>query len=198
MTTDTQTPPIRFAHFGVNCFDMKKMEEFYKQAFGLVETDRGYVPHIDLNLVFLTLDPKEHHQIVLSSGRKEGEIVKDAFIGGGAGSAINQISFVLRDLEQMRKVAARFAEFGITNGSAINHGIAWALYIRDIEGNPIELYVNTPWYIPQPCAEMLDLGLSDKEIYELTEKMCLSSEGYEPMAQWQERIAQKLAVQLEA
>lgn len=192
MSSTTNVPAIRFGHFGINCFDIGKMEAFYSHTFGFMVSDRGYVPPLDLHLVFMTLDPTEHHQLVIGSGRKEGEIRTDAFIGGGMGSAINQISFEMKDLAEMRRVRGRFAEFGITNGSAINHGNAWALYIRDIEGNPIELYMDTPWYTPQPCGEPLDLALTDDEIYRQTEALCRSRPGFEPVEVWQARLASQM------
>lgn len=195
MSDESRTAPIRFGHFGLNCFDIGKMEAFYKRVFSFLVTDRGHVPDIDMQLVFMTLEPTEHHQLILASGRKEGEIRSDAFIGGGMGSAINQISFELNGLAEMRRVRDRFAEFGVTNGSPINHGNAWALYIRDIEGNPIELYVDTPWYTPQPCGEPLDLSLADEEVYRLTEDLCRSRPGFEPVAEWQQRVAEQLAAQ---
>ena len=192
MTLPALNPAIRFGHFGINCFNLEKMEAFYKRAFGFFETDRGYVEPLDLTLVFMTLDPSEHHQMVLGSGRKEGELRSDAFIGGGLGSAINQMSFELHSLDEMRAVRDRFAEFGITNGSPINHGNAWALYIRDPEGNPIELYLDTPWYTPQPCGVPLDLSLSNDEIYLLTEEMCRSRPGFEPADVWSARVKAKM------
>lgn len=195
MTCTTARLSLRLGHFGINCFDIGRMEAFYRRAFGFLVSDRGYVPPLDLHLVFMTLEPHEHHQLVLGSGRKEGEIRTDAFIGGGTGSAINQISFELDSLTEMRRVRGRFAEFGIANGSPINHGNAWALYIRDIEGNPVELYVDTPWYTPQPFGEPLDLSLEDAELHRLTEDLCRSRVGFEPVAQWQERIARQLAAQ---
>ena len=38
------TQSMRFGHFGVNCFDIAKMENFYTQVIGMVVADRGYVP----------------------------------------------------------------------------------------------------------------------------------------------------------
>jgi catechol 2,3-dioxygenase len=196
MSTSSKSLPIRFGHFGINCFDLGKMEAFYTSVFGFLVSDRGYVPHVDLSLVFMTLEPTDHHQFVLCSGRTEGEIRTDAFIGGGAGSAINQMSFQLKDLDELRRLRDRFAEFGVTNGSPLNHGNAWAIYIRDIEGNPVELYVDTPWYTPQPFGEPLDLSLDNATILAQTEQMCRSRPGFEPVADWQRRTAAQLAARM--
>ena len=34
------TQSMRFGHFGVNCFDIAKMENFYTQVIGMVVADR--------------------------------------------------------------------------------------------------------------------------------------------------------------
>ena len=38
----------------------------------------------------------------------------------------------------------------------MNHGNAWSVYFRDPEGNRIEIFCDTEWYIEQPCVEDLD------------------------------------------
>ncbi len=123
--------PIRFGHFGINCFDIKAMENFYTTVMGMVVADRGYVPPpADRHLVFMTLDPSEHHQFILCSGRTEGKIEQGAFRGGGFGSAINQISFHCATLDDMRRAQARLAAAGRNDGTPICHGNAWSIYIR--------------------------------------------------------------------
>ena len=136
----------------------------------------------DRIVVFLSRDPQEHHQVVLASGRPEGL----------AFNPINQISFHYRTLEDMRKAVARLAQAGCTDGTPINHGNAWSVYIRDIEGNPMELYVDSPWYTPQPCGEPFDLSKSDAEIYRDTEAMCRARPGFEPAEIWRAKLKQKI------
>lgn len=187
------TQSMRFGHFGINCFDIAAMEDFYTRVMGMVVADRGYVPPPgDRHLVFMTLDPGEHHQFILCSGRTEGHIEKGPFRGGGRGSAINQISFHYATLADMRQAHARLAAAGRNDGTPINHGNAWSIYIRDIEGNPMELYVDSPWYTPQPCGEPFDLSQSDEEIHRQTEALCRSRPGFEPAEVWRARLADKI------
>lgn len=187
------TQSMRFGHFGINCFDIKAMEDFYTRVMGMVVADHGYVPPPgDRHLVFMTLDPGEHHQFILCSGRTEGKIEKGAFRGGGHGSAINQISFHYATLGDMRRAQARLTAAGRNDGTPICHGNAWSIYIRDIEGNPMELYVDSPWYTPQPCGELFDLALSDEEIYRQTEALCRSRPGFEPAEQWRAKLAARI------
>lgn len=189
---------LRFGHFGINCFDLARMEDFYARVLGLVVADRGVVPPpVDLRIVFMTLDPAEHHQLILASGRTEGKIEKGPFRGGGRGSAINQISFHYADLGELRRAKAKLAAEGLTDGTPVNHGNAWSIYIRDIEGNPLELYVDSPWYTPQPCGEPFDLDASDEEIHRQTEAMCRARPGFEPAETWRARLAEKIRTSLE-
>jgi catechol 2,3-dioxygenase-like lactoylglutathione lyase family enzyme len=182
---------VRFGHFGINCFDLARMEDFYSRVMGMVVADRGYVPPpADRHIVFMTLDPVEHHQLVLCSGRTEGKIEKGPFRGGGRGSAINQISFHCADLGELRKAQARLAAAGLTDGTPINHGNAWSIYIRDIEGNPLELYA-------QPCGEPLDLALSDVELHRRTEALCRGRPGFEHAETWRARLAARIRTALD-
>ena len=40
----------------------------------------------------------------------------------------------------------------------MDHGNAWSLYFRDPEGNRLEVFCDTQWYVEQPCLEDLDLS----------------------------------------
>ena len=192
------TQSMKFGHFGVNCFDIEKMENFYTHVVGMVVADRGYVPPPgDRHIVFMTLDPTEHHQLILCSGRTEGKIEKGPFRGGGRGSVINQISFHCATLGDLRRAKARLAAAGCNDGTPICHGNAWSIYIRDIEGNPLELYVDSPWYTPQPCGEPFDLSLSDEDIYRQTEAMCRARPGFEDAAPWRARLAARIQTSLD-
>jgi hypothetical protein len=51
-----------------------------------------------------------------------------------------------------------------------NHASSWSVYFVDPEGNRIEFFTQTPWYMP-PVSVPLDLGLSDEEIHKHTEAM---------------------------
>jgi catechol 2,3-dioxygenase len=186
-------PRISFSHFGINCFDLEKMTAFYTDVIGFVESDRGDLLNLGEQIRFLTLDERDHHQLILCSGRKEGDVVKGAFIGGGLGSAINQLSFRVADLDELRRVRDRLAAAGVKDGTPVNHGNAWAMYIRDIEGNPMEFFTDTPWYVSQPFGEPLDLGKSNDQILAETEALCRRSPGFEPVETWRARIADKLA-----
>jgi catechol 2,3-dioxygenase len=63
------TPNLQFSHMGFAVLDMANMEDFYGRVLGFTVTDRGEVMGMDL--VFMSRDPMDHHQIILVSGRPE-------------------------------------------------------------------------------------------------------------------------------
>ena len=75
---------------------------------------------------------------------------------------------------------------------AVDHGNAWSLYFRDPEDNRVEIYLDSPWYIPQPYAQALNLDSTDAQIHESTLQQVQALPGHLPMVQWQAALAQKI------
>src|SRR5882724_3154953 len=184
---------LALSHFGLSCFDLARMEDFYARVLGMTVTDRGDVAGGGARLVFLTTDPSEHHQLVLASGRTEGVILEGPVLGGSFGAAIFQVTFRLEDLATLRRVQQRLVAEGNTNFVPLNHGNSWSLYTRDPEGNALELVVDSPWYIHQPSGEFLDLSLDDAEILRQTEAICRATGDWQPFDDWREKIARQIA-----
>src|SRR6516162_4793559 len=80
----------------------------------------------------------------------------------------------------------------------ISHGNAWSVYFQDPEGNQIEMFCDTPWYVPQPCGFKIDLDQSEDDVYRATEAYCREQPGFKPMEEWRAEIGKKIAAQLEA
>jgi catechol 2,3-dioxygenase len=186
--TEKKATNLKFSHMGLSVKDIGVMEEFYTKVMGFTVTDRGEAA--GMKLVFLSRDPLDHHQIVLATGRPERLPPNSA--NPQFGPSINQISFKLGGLDDLRDVHERLVEAGSANIFPANHGIAWSIYAHDPEGNNLEFFVDTDWYISQPFLVPLDLSQSDEEIYKVTEKMCQESDGFEPYSEWRDRISQKM------
>ena len=176
---------IAVSHFGISCLDFPRMLDFYTRVLGLTVADMGGIESGGgTDLAFLTTDPREHHQLVLASNRRDQVVETSSVIGGSIGSNVFQVSFRVRDLDTLRQLAGRLSAEGITDQNAISHGNSWSLYLRDPEGNALEFFVDAPWYVAQPCAEPLDLDQSDEEILAETERYCLAQEEVLPYAEW--------------
>lgn len=177
------TPAASFSHFGIHVTDLARMEDFYTRVLGLVVTDRGALP-AGPTLVFLSRDPDEHHQMVLVTGRPPG-----------AGyNVVNQISFKLPALPDLKALHARLRREGISEFRIVTHGNAWSIYFGDPEGNRVELFVDTPWHTPQPLAEPFDIEAPVEAIFAQTEALCRRRPGFVTRAEWRTAQAERMGV----
>ena len=180
------SPSLAFSHMGMYVQNLAVMEDFYSRVLGFTVTDRGELPtpHGTVNLVFLSRDPNEHHQIVLASGRPENLPF----------NVINQISFRVPDLASLRHFHGALQGETVTDLSPVTHGNAISVYFRDPEGNRIEIFLDTPWYCAQPCREPVDLSKSDAEILKHAERVARSLPGFEPREKWSADLRRKMQV----
>ncbi len=186
--TYARAPNLMFSHMGLSVKNMPKMEDFYTRVLGFTVTDRGEAG--GMQLVFLSRSPDDHHQIVLASGRPDQLPANTA--NQQFGPSINQISFKMASLEDLRDIHGRFEVEGTSNLFPANHGIAWSIYAHDPEGNNLEFFVDSDWYITQPFLIPLDFSRTNDEIIGLTKSLCETSEGYEPYGNWRARVARRM------
>jgi catechol 2,3-dioxygenase len=179
-------PPLSFSHVGLFVRDLDEMAAFYRDFMGFLVTDRGHLPQAEL--VFLSRDPREHHQLVLVSGRPESACAR----------VVNQISFRAGSLLALCQLYHGLAGARVTDIDPVTHGTSWSLYFRDPEGNRIEVFADTDWYIPQPCRIRLDLSWPPERIYAETEAFCRAQPGCRPLADWQAEFDARLAAELAA
>jgi catechol 2,3-dioxygenase len=173
-----QLPQMAFSHIGLYVTDMASMVSFYTGVLGFSVTDRARIRENDV--IFLSRSPDEHHQIVLVPGR-----------ASQSPSTVNQISFRVIALAELRRLHAQLVALGVSDINPTNHGGSWSVYFSDPEGNRIELFAQTPWYVP-PISVSLDLSLSDAEIYSLTEAMVEKTLGHMSRARWREQLERRL------
>ena len=174
---------LTLSHVGVFVNDMKKMVDFYTGFLGFAVSDRGTLADGRGEIVFLTRDPREHHQVVLASGRPE----KLDY------NIVNQLSFRVDSLDTLRELQRGLKNEQATELGPITHGNALSVYLRDPEGNRVELLVDTPWYVAQPCRIPVDLSLPDDELWASIEKQVRTMPGFKPMAAWRAEVEQKIA-----
>ena len=177
----SEVPQIAFAHVGLNVRDLERMERFYTGLLGFIVTDRGELGAA--RLVFLSRDAREHHQIVLVSGRAESLDY----------SVLNQISLRVPDLAALRYFHAHAAAYGGNDIQPVTHGNAISVYLRDPEGNRIEFYIDTPWYVTQPLRAPVDLAKPDAVLWQEVEALARSLPGFRPVEEWRREIESRIA-----
>lgn len=186
----TGIPALRFSHIGIATMDIEKMEDFYKRVLGMTVTDRG--EELGFKLVFMSRDPNDHHQFVLSNGRPED--LPQNTVNPVFGPIVIQMSYALTSLDELKAFNDHLMKEAPGEYMYANHGTAWSIYFPDPEGNVIEAFVDTEWYIKQPVFEPLDITASDEAIIAQTEEICANGENFEPIAQWRARMAKEMGV----
>lgn len=165
---------LSFSHVGLFVNDVAKMVDFYTRVLGLVISDRA-VRKDGGEIVFMTLDPREHHQIVFASGRPADL----------AYNIIQQLSFRAENLSSLREIYSALKREPIVELGPISHGNAISAYFRDPEGNRLEVFVDTRWHVPQPCAEPVDLTKSEDEITAFVERQVAALPGVAARSDWE-------------
>jgi catechol 2,3-dioxygenase len=151
---------------------------FLQKALRFTQTDSGDLGPVQL--VFLSCDPREHHQIVLASGRPA-----DAGF-----NPLDQLSFRVDSLAALRKYPSRLVAEGATDVQAVTHSNAVSVYCRDPDGNRIEIFIDIPWYCTQPLREPVDLTLGDDAIMAETEARRYPN--FMRREQWQSDVARRM------
>ena len=172
---------LTLSHFGMFVTDINKMVDFYTRFLGFAVSDRG--PNPNGEIVFMTRDPREHHQLVMASGRP-----KDLQF-----NVINQISLRVDSLETLREFYLGLKDEPVEILGPISHGNALSVYFRDPEGNRVELLIDTPWYVPQPHRVPVDIMQSDEQLWGGIEKHCRGIPGFKSRQEWMANVEKKIA-----
>ena len=156
----------RLSHVGLYVHDVPKMIDFYTGVLGFVVSDGAE----DGRITFLSRNPSDHHQVVLVRGR-----ATDAEV-----PMVQQVSFNVSTLPQVQKAFRKVRDAGCEAIRPICHGNAWSVYFQDPEGNQIEMFCDTPWYVPQPCGFKIDLDKRGTRSIALPRPIVVSSPGSSP------------------
>ena len=179
-------PGLKFSHFGFFVTDVDRQADFYSRVLEFTITDRGFLqgPQGPMQLIFMSRDPDEHHQIVLISGRP-AEI---------SFNVINQISLKADSLATLQQFHERLKSADVTELVPVTHGNALSVYFRDPEGNRVELYVDTPWYVSQPCRVPAPIELPADELMSWAETHARTLDGFRPRSEWRRDMATRMGV----
>jgi catechol-2,3-dioxygenase len=177
-------PAFSFSHMGMFVADLARMEDFYTRVMGFTVTDRGDLetPRGHVTIVFLSRDPREHHQVILATGKPDS----------AAFNPINQISFRMADFAGLREMHRRLTDEKVKELYAVSHGNALSVYFLDPEGNRLELFVDTPWYVQQPLRVPMDMGLPDRELWAWAEREARRQPGFRPVEEWRAEMARRM------
>jgi catechol 2,3-dioxygenase len=126
----------RIGHLNLRVADLDRATDFYCDVLGL--TVSCYGPDIGLPTVFLAFG-NYHHHIALNW------FYADAGRARYAGrSALNHFALVYPDERSLANAVSRVLQHEVSIEDARDHGGTLSVYLRDPDGNGIELYYDRP------------------------------------------------------
>ncbi|ANM30442.1 hypothetical protein ABI59_13960 [Acidobacteria bacterium Mor1] len=127
MTETTSTTPARIGHAHLHVRELDRSRRFYEEIVGLSTTES-----VTGRFAFLSAG-HHHHDLALQA------------IGSGAPDprpgtpGLYHVAFEADDIPAFRIFWDRLRERDIPH-AAVDHGISWALYFDDPDGNGVEIY----------------------------------------------------------
>ena len=125
--------PVRsLGHAVLNVRNLDRAEEFYHGVLGLPIATRSD----EFKMTFFTLG--NHHDLAV---RAVGD---DAPPPNPKGAGLYHVAFCVGDsLDELRAMKEHIEQRGVKIDRVIDHDVTCSLYLRDPDGNGIELYVDT-------------------------------------------------------
>jgi catechol 2,3-dioxygenase len=137
-------PDVRIGHVHLRVADLDRATAFYRDVLGFTVTIYG--PAFGLQAVFLAAGDYHHH-IALNTWLSQGGAPPPA---GHTG--LHHFAIVYPNCDELADAVARLFDHGYPIDGAEDHGATVSVYLRDPDGNGIELYYDRPrelWFDAQ-------------------------------------------------
>lgn len=144
----TAPPGLRIGHVHLKVADLDRALAFWRDVIGLEEQQR-----YGRQAVFLSAGGYHHH-IALNTWESEGGAPPPP---GSTG--LYHVALLYPDRRALAVALRRVLEAGVPLEGASDHGVSEAIYLRDPDGNGVELYRDRPaaeW--PRDAAGGLAMG----------------------------------------
>lgn len=126
-------PDVRIGHVHLKVADLDRALRFWRDVIGLEEQQR-----MGSQAVFLSAGGYHHH-IALNTWESEG----GAWPPPGT-TGLYHVALLYPDRKALAQALRRVLEAGIPLEGAADHGVSEAIYLRDPDGNGVELYRDRP------------------------------------------------------
>lgn len=126
----------RIGHVNLRVADLNRATNFYRDVLGL--TIAYYGPAIGVPTVFLAFGDYHHH-VALNWFYSDGEKANPVRHNG-----LNHFAIVYEDESSLASAVARLLDYDVLIDEARDHGVTVSIYLRDPDGNGIELYYDRP------------------------------------------------------
>jgi catechol 2,3-dioxygenase len=136
VNTSTIHPQARIGHVHLRVADLDRATSFYRDVLGFAVTVYG--PAFGLQATFLAAGDYHHH-IALNTWMSAGGTPPPA-----GHSGLHHLAIVNPDAQELAGAVQRLLGCEYPIDSAEDHGGTVSVYLRDPDGNGIELYYDRP------------------------------------------------------
>jgi len=144
---------LSWSHAVLYVRDQAKMLDFYTNVLGFKVTDRGPLGDNAPEIVFLSNDPEEHHQIAMIQTRRDE----------APSNSVNHFAFRVDSFEEVKSLNDALTGLDGIDIMPLSHGNTLSVYFNDPERNGIEVFWDTPWHVSQPQGKPWDTSMSKEE-----------------------------------
>ena len=144
--------PKRVGHLVLNVRDQEASTKFYTEVLGFeIVTERpGFG-------TFLTCG-KIHHDLALFQAAPDAAPVQEGALG------LNHMALQVEDLDMLKEYHQRLQEYGMTELRTTDHNMTKSIYLKDPDGNGIELFCDTFETDEEGLAEMRRPGRKNETL----------------------------------
>jgi catechol-2,3-dioxygenase len=160
---------LQWSHAVLNVRDLENMLKFYTDVLGFTISDRGPLGPNAPEIVFMSNDPEEHHQVAMVSMR-DGET---------QGNPLNHLAFRVESFDDVKSLHDRLAQDDVEI-LPLSHGNTLSIYFNDPEGNGLEVFWDTPWHVQQPQGKVWDTSLDRDAALNWVEENFSEEPGFTP------------------
>ena len=143
---------LKWSHAVLNVKDVDKILAFYTSTLGFTITDRGPMGENAPEIIFMSQDPDEHHQLAVAVLRKDE----------GASNSLNHLAFRVESFDNIKTLSGKLQSDSV-DILPLSHGNTLSLYFNDPEGNGLEVFWDTPWHVAQPDGIVWDTSLNQEQ-----------------------------------
>ena len=126
-------PDVRIGHVHLKVADLERALGFYRDVLGFEVTQR-----LGKQAAFLSAGGYHHH-IGLNTWESQG-----GFPPHRGATGLYHVAIVYPTRAELADALHRLVKAGIQLDGAADHGVSEALYLRDPDGNGVELYWDRP------------------------------------------------------